>query len=193
MPQQARQMAQAAGGRITVVRADGKVLVDSEADAAGMENHRTRPELVEAFRAGAGSDIRQSATIGVSFLYVAVPVAGGSSAIRIAFPLSEINRQVAPDPRQDSGQHGAGVSAGDSDRGAAGALHLAALCGDHVARRRTGARQFPRAAAGDRFERVRAAGADAERDRRKSAAHRGAACSASTPSWKNWSACARIS
>jgi two-component system phosphate regulon sensor histidine kinase PhoR len=31
----------------------------------------------------------------VSFLYVAVPVAGGASAIRIAFPLSEINRQVS--------------------------------------------------------------------------------------------------
>src|ERR1035441_1788812 len=33
-----RRMAQAAGGRITVVRGDGKVLVDSEADASGMEN-----------------------------------------------------------------------------------------------------------------------------------------------------------
>ena len=92
--EQVRRMAQAAGGRITVVRADGKVLVDSEADAAGMENHRTRPELVQAFRGESGSDIRQSATIGVSFLYVAVPVAGGRSAIRIAFPLAEINRQV---------------------------------------------------------------------------------------------------
>jgi len=90
-----RHMAQAAGGRITVVRRDGKVLLDSEADAAGMENHSTRPELVQAFRSGSGSDIRQSATIGVSFLYVAVPVAGGASAIRIAFPLSEINRQVS--------------------------------------------------------------------------------------------------
>lgn len=93
--EQVRRMARAAGGRITVVRADGKVLVDSEADAAGMENHRTRPELVQAFHGGVGSDIRQSATIGVSFLYVAVPVAGGRSAIRVAFPLAEINRQVS--------------------------------------------------------------------------------------------------
>jgi two-component system phosphate regulon sensor histidine kinase PhoR len=92
---QVRRMALAAGGRITVVRADGKVLVDSDANADRMENHRTRPELVRAFRGGSGSDIRQSATIGVSFLYVAVPVAGGTSAIRIAFPLAEINRQVS--------------------------------------------------------------------------------------------------
>ncbi|MGD0772415.1 MAG: ATP-binding protein [Candidatus Solibacter sp.] len=90
-----RLMARAAGGRITVVRADGKVLVDSEADAAGMENHRTRPELAQAFRGRTGADIRRSVTMGVSFLYVAVPVAGGRSAIRIAFPLAEINRQVS--------------------------------------------------------------------------------------------------
>ena len=60
-----------------------------------MENHRTRPELVQAFGKGWGSDIRQSATIGVSFLYVAVLADGGRSAIRIAFPLAEINRQVS--------------------------------------------------------------------------------------------------
>ena len=42
--ERARAMAQAAGGRITLVRADGQVLVDSEANAAAMENHRTRPE-----------------------------------------------------------------------------------------------------------------------------------------------------
>jgi two-component system phosphate regulon sensor histidine kinase PhoR len=93
----ARLMEQAAGGRITVVRSDGKVLVDSEANASEMENHRTRPELVQAFRGAVGSSIRRSATIGVPFLYVAVPGgAAGSpgSAIRIAVPLSEITRQV---------------------------------------------------------------------------------------------------
>ena len=92
---EARRMSRALGGRITVVRADGKVLVDTEANPAEMENHRSRKEIVEAFGRGAGSEIRQSATIGVSFLYVAVPVANGASAIRIAFPLSEINRQIA--------------------------------------------------------------------------------------------------
>ena len=90
-----RRVARAAGGRITVVRRDGKVLVDSEADAARMENHSTRTELVQAFRGGSGSDIRRSVTLGVSFLYVAVPVGDGASAIRIAFPLSEINREVS--------------------------------------------------------------------------------------------------
>ena len=89
---EARQMAAASGGRLTVVRSDGKVMVDSEADAGGMENHSTRPELVRAFRGEAGSIIRHSATIGIDFLYVAVPISGG--AIRIAVPLSEIDRQA---------------------------------------------------------------------------------------------------
>ncbi|MGA2268589.1 MAG: ATP-binding protein [Bryobacteraceae bacterium] len=90
----ARAMARAAGGRITVVRLDGKVLVDSGANAAEMENHRTRPELVQAFRGEVGSSIRRSATIGVPFLYVAAPAPSLGGAIRIAVPLSEINRQV---------------------------------------------------------------------------------------------------
>jgi len=92
--ERARRLAAAAAGRLTVVRRDGKVLVDSEADAAGMENHRTRPELIEAFRGGVGSAERRSATMGVPFLYVAVPAAGGEWAVRLAVPLSEIDRQV---------------------------------------------------------------------------------------------------
>jgi two-component system phosphate regulon sensor histidine kinase PhoR len=93
-PERARQMAAAAGGRVTVIRADGKVLVDSEADAAGMENHARRPEVLEALSRGVGSNSRQSATVGVQFLYVAVRVPPDNMVIRIAVPLSEINREV---------------------------------------------------------------------------------------------------
>jgi two-component system phosphate regulon sensor histidine kinase PhoR len=91
-PEHARVLAQAAGARVTVIRSDGKVLADSEADAAGMENHRTRPELIDALAGRVGSVQRYSATIGVPFLYVAKPVQGG--AIRLAVPLSEIHKQV---------------------------------------------------------------------------------------------------
>ncbi len=90
--ERARRFAEAAGGRITVVRSDGKVLVDSEADAATMENHRARPELVQAFHGNLGWIERHSATIGINFLYVAVPLPGG--AIRIAVPLQQIDDQV---------------------------------------------------------------------------------------------------
>jgi two-component system, OmpR family, phosphate regulon sensor histidine kinase PhoR len=89
-------LTQAAGGRLTVVRSDGKVLVDSEADASTMENHRTpnRPELIQAFEGRVGRDERLSATIGVRFLYVAVPVWNGTMAVRLAVPLKEIDGQV---------------------------------------------------------------------------------------------------
>jgi two-component system, OmpR family, phosphate regulon sensor histidine kinase PhoR len=90
-----RDLARAAGGRITVVRSDGTVIVDSEANAAEMENHRTptRPELLAAFRGQVGSNQRTSATLGVSFLYVAVPFDAGTwhGALRIAEPLSEVD------------------------------------------------------------------------------------------------------
>ena len=93
--EQARRMAAAAGGRLTVIRSDGKVLVDSEANPAQMENHRTRQEVAQALATGVGSFSRESATVHVKFLYVAVRVLDGSQVIRIAVPLSEIERQVA--------------------------------------------------------------------------------------------------
>ncbi len=93
-----RALAGSAGGRVTVVRSDGAVMADSEANAAEMENHRTRtrPELLAAFAGKEGSDQRASATLGVSFLYVAVPLraSGFDGAVRIAQPLSEIDREA---------------------------------------------------------------------------------------------------
>jgi two-component system phosphate regulon sensor histidine kinase PhoR len=85
----------AAAARVTVVRDDGGVVADSQADAARMENHRTtnRKELMAAFAGRAGLDIRTSATLHVPFLYVAVPIPGG--AVRLAEPLSLIDGQVA--------------------------------------------------------------------------------------------------
>jgi two-component system phosphate regulon sensor histidine kinase PhoR len=78
------------------VRSDGKVLVDSEADAATMENHRNpnRPELIAAFAGQVGTDQRLSATVGVRFLYVAAPISDGAMAIRLAVPLHDIDKQV---------------------------------------------------------------------------------------------------
>jgi two-component system, OmpR family, phosphate regulon sensor histidine kinase PhoR len=86
-------LAGAAGGRLTIIARDGRVLSDSEADASHMENHATRPEILRALSGNAGSDARTSSTIGVKFLYVAVPVEAG--ALRIAVPLRDVDRQVS--------------------------------------------------------------------------------------------------
>src|SRR5208337_4914775 len=44
----AAQEGQAAGARATIIDASGKVLADSEADPANMENHATRKEFAAA-------------------------------------------------------------------------------------------------------------------------------------------------
>jgi len=86
------QEGQAAGARATIIDVQGKVLADSEADAASMENHARRPEFVAALKGEIGTDTRRSRTVGVPFLYVAVPVAGG--AVRLAYPLSDVEAAI---------------------------------------------------------------------------------------------------
>jgi len=82
------QEGQAAGARATVIDPTGKVLADSEADPASMENHAQSKELKAALAGNIGVDERRSRTIGIPFLYVAAPVSGG--AVRLAYPLSDV-------------------------------------------------------------------------------------------------------
>jgi two-component system phosphate regulon sensor histidine kinase PhoR len=84
----AAQEGLAAGARATVIDASGKVLADSESDPAQMENHARRVEFAAALAGQTGENERRSATLGIPFLYVAVPISGG--AVRLAYPLSDI-------------------------------------------------------------------------------------------------------
>jgi two-component system, OmpR family, phosphate regulon sensor histidine kinase PhoR len=84
----AAQEGQAAGARVTIIDPRGQVLADSEANPGGMENHAARPEFAAALSGKVGSNERRSATIGIPFLYVAVPISGG--AVRLAYPLSDV-------------------------------------------------------------------------------------------------------
>ncbi len=84
----AAQEAQAAGARATIIDATGRVLADSEANPASMENHARRKEFVAALSGHVGVDERRSATLDVPFLYIAAPVSGG--AVRLAYPLSDV-------------------------------------------------------------------------------------------------------
>lgn len=69
--------------RVTLVGEDGKVLFDSEADSAGMENHGERPEIVEAMETGEGQAVRNSETLSENTFYYAVRLENGS-VLRIA-------------------------------------------------------------------------------------------------------------
>jgi len=84
------------GHRVTLIARNGRLLGDSELDAAGLadaDNHLDRPEVVEALDGRTGSAERLSSTVGESFLYVAEQVvwsAGDTAVIRIAAPLDGI-------------------------------------------------------------------------------------------------------
>lgn len=85
--------AAAAEARATVIDSSGRVLADSSADSATMENHATRPEFISALAGRTGSSTRLSRTVGIPFLYVAVPTRGG--AVRFAYSLSSIQHDLS--------------------------------------------------------------------------------------------------
>jgi two-component system phosphate regulon sensor histidine kinase PhoR len=84
----AAEEGRAADARATIIDSSGKVLADSEAIPANMENHASRKEFAAALSGKTGENERKSATLGVSFLYVATPISGG--AVRFAYPLSDL-------------------------------------------------------------------------------------------------------
>lgn len=89
----ASEFGRAAGARVTIIDRTGKVLADSEADPAQMENHAQRAEFAAALRGEVGQSTRLSRTVHIDFLYVALPVPDG--AVRLAYPLSSIQQTTA--------------------------------------------------------------------------------------------------
>ena len=84
----ASQAALAAGARVTIIDAQGKVLADSESNALAMDDQSHHPEFAAALNGEVGIDARGNHALGVPFLYVAAPISGG--AVRLAYPLSDI-------------------------------------------------------------------------------------------------------
>ncbi|NIA24667.1 MAG: hypothetical protein GWP04_03775 [Gammaproteobacteria bacterium] len=82
------------GMRITVIAPDGSVLADSASDPTTMENHSTRPEVVDALGGRVGVASRTSATVGIAFRYVALPVRDGV-VVRVALPETETQQRLA--------------------------------------------------------------------------------------------------
>jgi two-component system, OmpR family, phosphate regulon sensor histidine kinase PhoR len=89
------------GARVTFIAADGRVVGDSDLTAEELrtiENHGSRPEVIEARQQGFGAAQRHSATIGTDMLYVAIPVKNPGmpllSFVRLALPLTDVDRQL---------------------------------------------------------------------------------------------------
>jgi len=85
-------------GRVTIVRADGVVLGESQQSRTSMDNHLNRPEVRDALSNGAGTSIRFSDSVGSDMMYGAVPILTGDGAIgvaRVAMPLDRIDASIA--------------------------------------------------------------------------------------------------
>jgi two-component system, OmpR family, phosphate regulon sensor histidine kinase PhoR len=88
----------ASGARVTVITADGRVLADSQSDPQTMENHATRPEVLEAMAKGDGRSIRHSVTINRDLLYYAVrqnTPSGSPIVLRFALPLETVDETLS--------------------------------------------------------------------------------------------------
>ena len=84
--------------RVTIIDRAGKVLADSQFDAAVMENHATRPEVREALAGRTGMALRKSATLGRDLCYVARPAACSGQdgcVLRLAFPLKKVDDGIS--------------------------------------------------------------------------------------------------
>jgi len=83
--------------RLTVIRADGVVLADSEEEPSSMDNHGSRPEVVAARRDGVGVSTRFSRTVAANLMYVALPVTRGDDLlgyVRASLPLTIIRTRL---------------------------------------------------------------------------------------------------
>jgi len=95
-------VARQTGARVTLVMPDGVVLADSEVTpdrVPSMENHGSRPEILEARRTGVGFDRRDSATIEIPFVYVARrlgPAGAPTGFVRLAISQQMLDAQEAP-------------------------------------------------------------------------------------------------
>jgi two-component system phosphate regulon sensor histidine kinase PhoR len=84
--------------RVTVILPDGKVIYDSVANAAQMENHSDRPEVQKALLGQEDSEIRLSDTLKIQEFYAAAPIFSGSKVIgifRLAVSLQQIDDRMA--------------------------------------------------------------------------------------------------
>ena len=97
MGQLAQDFAQTTGARITIVAADGVVFADSDADRRTMDNHGSRPEILDAWgQDGYGVSMRFSDTVKKQMLYVAVPWPSERpiGVVRVSRPLNQVEEYL---------------------------------------------------------------------------------------------------
>lgn len=95
--EQARKLKESAEARITIIRADGNVIGESDEDPGVMNNHLDREEVKQARETGLGKSVRYSKTLGHNMLYAAMPIRSGDTItgyLRLAMDLRDVEEAV---------------------------------------------------------------------------------------------------
>jgi len=83
--------------RVTVILPDGRVVGDSEEIPAQMTSHLDREEVRDAFQGRVGVSIRQSDTLKMDMMYVALPLRTDSKLVgvmRTSLPVTAIDERI---------------------------------------------------------------------------------------------------
>ncbi|MDF2499529.1 MAG: multi-sensor signal transduction histidine kinase [Anaerosporomusa subterranea] len=93
-----KEMRSQIGLRITVITAEGSVIADSYEPLDSLDNHRDRPEVIDALAGKTGSSIRYSNTMKENFIYTTVPITEQGKivgVVRLASSLAPIEANFA--------------------------------------------------------------------------------------------------
>ncbi len=93
----AEEIAGIAHARVTLIDQDGKILTETDQEAAVLGSHLERPEIQEARVRGRGTATRYSQTLREEMMYVALPIKKGQEIvgyIRLARPLVEVRKSI---------------------------------------------------------------------------------------------------
>ncbi len=91
------EIADIARARVTILDREGKVIAETDPEAAALGSHLERPEIQEARVRGRGSATRYSRTMKEEMIYVALPIQKGPDIvgyIRLARPLSDVRKTI---------------------------------------------------------------------------------------------------
>ncbi len=85
------------GVRITVIDGEGTVLADADEDPGRMEDHGTRPEILDARDRGVGTATRLSETTGTMMMYHALSIRGDRGLVgyvRCSLSVGAVDRRL---------------------------------------------------------------------------------------------------
>jgi signal transduction histidine kinase len=82
--------------RLTIISADGEVMIESHKNKAKMDNHKYREEIMQSNKEPYGYKIRHSKTINKDYLYIVkkYSINGEVIYIRLAKELKNINKEI---------------------------------------------------------------------------------------------------